>query len=73
MNATAIFGLLEKGITLLPALVSAGMDIYNLATRMAKVAKDAKDGKPVEQSELDALESELDAALAEFNAPLPPE
>lgn len=73
MNATAIFGLLEKGLTALPILVSAGMSIYDLATRLAKVAEAAKEGKTVDAAEVAALEADLDAGLAEFNAPLPPE
>lgn len=72
MNFTAVLSLLEKGLTILPTLVSAGMDIYSLATRLAAVAKDAKEGKSVDQAEVLALEADLDAALAEFNSPLPP-
>lgn len=72
MNATAIFGLLEKGLTLLPTLVSAGIDIATTASRLAQVAKDAKEGKPVDHAEVLALEADLDAGLAEFNEPLPP-
>lgn len=73
MNITAIFGLLEKGLTVLPTLVTAGMDIYNLATRLAAVAKDAKEGKTVDPAEVQALEADLDAGLAEFNKDLPPD
>lgn len=73
MNASAIFGLLEKGLTALPILVEAGMSIYNLATRLANVAEAAKTGKTIDQSEVESLEAELDAALAEFNSDLPPE
>jgi hypothetical protein len=73
MNATAIFALLEKGLTVLPLLVEAGMDIYDLATRMANVAKDAKEGKSVDPQEITALEADLDAGLAEFNSPMPPD
>jgi hypothetical protein len=73
MNATAIFAILEKGLTALPILVNAGMDIYSLATRLATVAKDAKEGKSVDPAEVAALEADLDAGLAEFNSPMPPD
>lgn len=73
MNAIAILGILEKGLSLLPTLISTGQDVIGLINRMTAVAKDAKEGKQVSQAEIDALEADLDAKLAEFNAPLPPE
>lgn len=73
MNMVAILGLLEKGLTVLPTLVDAGMNIYSLATRLATVAKDAKEGKTVDPADIAALEADLDAGLAEFNSDLPPQ
>lgn len=71
MNATAIFALLEKGLTALPLLIDAGMNIYNLVERLKTVAAAAKNGESVSDADLSALEAELDSALAEFNSDLP--
>ena len=73
MNAIAIFTILEKGLSLLPTLIDAGMSVTNLIQRMTKVAADAKEGKTVDAAEIASLEADLDASLAEFNSPLPPE
>lgn len=71
MNATAIFALLEKGLTALPLLIDAGMNIYNLVERLRTVAAAAKNGQTVSDTDLAELEAELDSALAEFNSDLP--
>ena len=73
MNTALIFGVLEKGLSLLPTLIQTGMDVTNIIGKMTKVAADAKEGKVVPKSEIAALEADLDSALAEFNSPLPPE
>lgn len=70
MNATAIFALLEKGLTALPLLIDAGMNIYNLVERLKTVAAAAKNGETVSDADLSSLESDLDSALAEFNSDL---
>lgn len=72
MNPTAIFAILEKGLTLIPALISAGAVVMPLVQRLIAVAKGGADGT-VTQTELEALEADLDAALGEFNSDLPPE
>jgi len=71
MNATAIFALLEKGLTALPLLIDAGMNIYNLVERLKTVAAAAKNGQTVSDADLAELEADLDSALAEFNSDLP--
>ena len=71
MNATAIFALLEKGLTALPLLIDAGMNIYNLVERLRTVAAAAKNGQTVSDADLAELEADLDSALAEFNSDLP--
>lgn len=70
MNAWAV---IEKGLTVLPSLIEAGVSVAGTISKMLAVAEQAKQGKVVPQSELEALEAELDAMLEEFNAPLPPE
>jgi hypothetical protein len=71
MNAAYVFALLEKGLKLLPFLIAAGADVITLIDRLRSMAKRAGEGLPVTDDELTSLEADLDAKLAEFNAPLP--
>lgn len=71
MDYVKILTILEKGISLIPALVSAGATVVPLVKRLTEVAKGGADGT-VTETELTALEADLDAALDEFNSPLPP-
>lgn len=70
MNAWAI---VEKGLTLLPSLISAGVSVVGTINKMKAVAEQAKTGAVVPRTQLEELEADLDGLLAEFNAPLPPE
>lgn len=69
MNAAAIFAILDKGLTLIPLLLQAGSEVVPLVERMSQIAKGGATGT-VTQAELDALEADLDAALADFNQPM---
>lgn len=71
MDAALIFTIIEKGLTLIPTLIQAGQTVIPLIDRLTQVAKGGAAGT-VTQAELDALEADLDAALNEFNSPLPP-
>jgi hypothetical protein len=71
MNAALIFTIIEKGLTVIPLLLNAGATIIPLINRLTAVAKGGADGT-ITESELVALEADLDAALDEFNSPLPP-
>lgn len=71
MNVAAVFQIIEKGLTVIPLLISAGATVAPLVARLIKVAKGGAEGK-ISDAELSALEADLDAALDEFNAPLPP-
>lgn len=71
MNAAAIFTIIEKGLTVIPLLIQAGATVMPLITRLTAVAKGGAEGT-VTDAELTALEADLDAALDEFNSPLPP-
>lgn len=71
MNAAVIFKIIEKGLTVIPLLISAGTTIIPLVNRLVAVTKGGAEGT-VTQTELEALEADLDASLAEFNSPLPP-
>lgn len=73
MDVAAIFTILQKGLQVLPTLVDAGMSIAGLVEKMSAVAEKGKNGEVVSAQELADLEADLDAKLAEFNAPLPPE
>lgn len=71
MDYVKILTILQKGIELIPALISAGATVVPLVKRLTEVAKGGVEGT-VTETELKALEADLDAALDEFNAPLPP-
>lgn len=70
MDAAAIFAILEKGLAVLPILMAAGEDVVGFIERMRAVAKAQADGVPVSDDDLNALEADLDAAVAEFNKPM---
>lgn len=70
MNAAAVFTILEKGLAILPTLITAGAEVIPLIERMHQVSVDAKAGKHVDAATLDALEADLDTALADFNTPM---
>lgn len=70
MDMTAIFTVLEKGLTLLPMLVSAGVDIASTVSKLESLASSAKNGT-VTADEVTQLETELDAQIADFNSDMP--
>ncbi len=70
MNAWVI---IEKGLTILPSLIAAGVSVVGTIGKMRAVAEQAKTGAVVPRTQLEELEAELDGLLSEFNAPLPPE
>lgn len=72
MDAATVFTVLEKGLALIPQLISAGQVVIPLIARLQQVAKGGAEGT-VTVDEVTTLERDLDAALEEFNAPLPPE
>lgn len=69
MDAAAIFALIEKGLTLLPILISAGQEIGTTIENLKNLASNAQAGT-VTQDQLDSLEADLDASIVEFNAPM---
>lgn len=70
MDAAAVFAILEKGLAVLPILIAAGQNVADFIERMRAVAKAQADGVPVSDDQLNALEADLDAAVAEFNKPM---
>lgn len=69
MNATAIFQLISQGLTLLPVLIQAGVDITTRIQQLAALSKAAADGT-VTDAQITSYRSQLDADLADFNAPM---
>lgn len=72
MDPVAILNLIAKGVQVAETLIQVGENalpalkvIWGLATGGAK--------DTVTQEEMDEAEATLDALLAEFNAPLPPD
>lgn len=69
MDAATIFALISKGLALIPILIQAGAEIETIITNLKNLSDSAQAGT-VTDEQLNALESELDAAIAEFNAPM---
>lgn len=69
MGAAAVFAIIEKGLTIIPILLQAGSEIGPLVQRLIDMAKGGANGS-VTQADLDALEADLDQALADFNTPM---
>lgn len=72
MDSAAIFALLAKGLAILPDLIEAGVNVKNTIERLRAVAAAKAAGQTVSKADLEALEAELDAGLAEFNKPMDP-
>lgn len=68
MNLESILGVITKGLTVVGSLIEAGLDAQPKIARLIEVTSK---GTSVTQEELDALEKELDADLAELEEPLP--
>lgn len=71
MDAATIFALITKGLTLLPTLISAGAQVTQVIENLIGLSKSAQAGT-VTQEQVDAVEQQLDALIAQFNVDLPP-
>lgn len=71
MDPVLIFTLIEKGLTLLPTLVSAGIDITQRVQQLIRLSKGGAEGT-LTSDEVDRIRADFDADLDEFNSPLPP-
>lgn len=71
MNAAAVFALIEKGLTLLPILIQAGVTIEPKIAQLIALAKGGAAGA-LSDEDIAKIRSEFDADLDDFNAPLPP-
>jgi hypothetical protein len=70
MDPIVIFGLIEKGLTLLPTLVSAGIDITHRVNQLITLSKGGADGT-LDDAAIAKIRADFDADLAEFNSDLP--
>ena len=69
MDAAAVFALISKGLALIPILIQAGAEIETIIANLKALSDSAQAGA-VTDDQVNALEAELDAAIAEFNTPI---
>jgi hypothetical protein len=69
MDPVLIFTLIEKGVTLLPTLVSAGIDITQRVNQLIALSKGGAEGN-LSDDEIAKIRADFDADLAEFNSPI---
>lgn len=70
MNTVLLFSLIEKGITLIPTLVSAGIDITKKIQQIKMLADAGKNGTMISDEELAKIRDDFDASLDDFNTPI---
>lgn len=70
MDAVAIFSLIEKGLTLLPLLIDAGVNIESRVEQLVALAKGGQNGT-VTPEELTKIRADFDRDLAEINSDIP--
>ena len=63
-----IIELIVKGLTLLPTLVEAGIDITQ---RVQQLIVLSKDGASLSDAEIAKIRADFDSDLADFNTPIP--
>jgi len=66
MDAAAIFALIEKGLTLLPILIQAGVAIEPKIEQLVALAKGGQAGTLTDE-EVAKIRADLDADLDQFN------
>ncbi len=66
----AIFDLIEKGLTLLPILVDAGISITTKVEQLIALNKAAAGGAPISDADLAKIRADFDADLDGFNTPI---
>lgn len=69
MDAAAIFALISKGLALLPILIQAGEEVGTVIQNLKNLSDSAQAGT-VTDEQINALEADLDAAIAKFNEPM---
>lgn len=66
-----IFDLIEKGLTLLPLLVDAGINITTRIQQLIALNKAAAAGGTISDAELAKIRADFDSDLDDFNSPMP--
>ena len=66
-----IFDLIEKGLTLLPILVDAGISITTTIQHLLLLNKAAAAGGAITPAELAKIRADFDSDLDDFNKPMP--
>lgn len=69
MNEAAIFELIEQGLTLLPILIDAGVNITQRVEQLTALAKGGAAGT-ITDADLAKIRADFDSDLADFNTPL---
>jgi hypothetical protein len=67
----AVIDLIIKGVESLPALVDAGVSIYNRVQTIKGLAEGAKAGTPITPAEIAKIHAQFDADWDEFDKPIP--
>ncbi len=70
MDPVVIFDLIAKGVSLLPTLVSAGVDITQRVEQLITLSKGGAEGI-LDDAAIAKIRADFDADLAEFNSDLP--
>jgi hypothetical protein len=66
----AIFQLIEQGLTLLPVLVEAGINITQRVQQLIALNKSAATGVPISDADLAKIRADFDQDLSDFNSPM---
>ena len=69
MNASEILALVGQGLALLPTLIQTGTDVVSRIEQMSSLASAGAAGT-VTDAQIAAYRAQLDADLADFNAPI---
>ena len=69
MNTVLIFQLIEQGLTLLPTLIQAGVDITQRIEQLSALAKGGAAGT-ITAVDLAKIRADFDADLDSFNNPI---
>lgn len=70
MNTALLFTLIEKGVTLLPTLIQAGIDVTAKIKQIKMLADAGKNGTMISDEELAKIRADFDASLDDFNTPM---
>lgn len=69
MDPVTVFTLIEKGLTLLPILISAGINIEQRVEQLIALAKGGADGT-LTDVDIVKIRADFDADLDTFNTPM---